>query len=78
MKGKLDTKYSIMFINKLCHSLNGNWVGLSNGERAKIVYIDESRVTSLPIVQTIKNEFIDLNTRHDIKVDALLTANEVS
>ena len=78
LNGKLDTKYSILFINKLCHSLNGNWVGLSNGERAKIVYIDESRVTSLPIVQTMKNEFIDLNSRHDIKVEALLTANEVS
>ncbi|MBR1859505.1 MAG: HD domain-containing protein [Selenomonadaceae bacterium] len=78
LNGKLDTKYSILFISKLCHSLNGNWVGLSDGQRAKIVYIDESRVTSLPIVQTIKNEFIDLNKRHDIKIEALLTANEVN
>ena len=78
LNGKLDTKYGILFINGLCHALNGNWVGLSNGERAKIVYIDESRVSSLPIVQTAKGDFYDLNTRHDIKIEALLTANEVS
>ena len=78
LNGKLDTTYSIMFINKLCHALNGNWVGLSNGQRAKIVYIAESRVTALPIVQTTKGEFFDLNTRHDIKIEALLTATEVS
>jgi len=77
LNGKLDTTFSIMFISKLCHSLNGNWVGLSNGERAKIVYIDASRVTTLPIVHTMKNEFIDLNKRRDIKIEALLTANEV-
>ncbi len=78
LNGKLDTKYGIRFINELCHSLNGNWVGLSNGERAKIVYIDETRVSSLPIVQTPKGDFYDLNKRHDIKIEALLTANEVS
>lgn len=78
LKGKLDTKYGIKFISELCHSLNGNWVGLSDGQRAKIVYIAETRVTALPIVQTAKGDFIDLNTRHDIKIDALLTANEVS
>ena len=78
LKGKLDTKYSILFISKLCHSLNGNWVGLSNGQRAKIVYIDESRVTSMPIVQTTKGEFINLNKSSDLKIEALLTANEVN
>ena len=78
LKGKLDTKYSILFISKLCHSLNGNWVGLSDGQRAKIVDIDESRVTTMPIVQTTKGEFIDLNKNHDLKIDALLTANEVN
>ena len=77
LAGKLDTRYGILFMRKLCHSLNGNWVGLSNGQRAKIVYVDESRVTSFPIVQTTKNEFIDLNKNHDVKIEALLTANEV-
>ena len=51
--------------------------GLSDGQRAKIVYLDDSRVTNLPVVQTLKDEFIDLNRRTDLKVDALLTANEV-
>ena len=77
LNGKLDTTFSILFINKLCHALNGNWVGLSNGQRAKIVYIAESRVTAMPIVQTTKNEFIDLNSNHNIKIEALLTANEM-
>ena len=75
--GKLDTNFTVLFIKNLNHALNGNWVGLSNGERAKIVYIDESRISSLPIVQTTKNQFIDLNRRTDIKIEALLTANEV-
>ena len=75
--GKLDTNHTVLFIKNLNHALNGNWVGLSNGERAKIVYIDETRIFALPIVQTLKNEFIDLNRRADIKIEALLTANEV-
>lgn len=78
IRGKLDTNFTIMFIKNLNHSLNGNWVGLDNGERAKIVYIDETRIWSLPIVQTMKNEFIDLNRRTDIKIEALLTANEMA
>ena len=77
LNGKLDTTFGIAFMRRLCHSLNGNWVGLNNGQRAKIVYVDESRVSAMPIVQTTKNEFIDLNRVHDIKIEALLTANEV-
>ena len=76
--GKLDTNHTVLFIKNLNHSLNGNWVGLSNGERAKIVYVDETRISALPIVQTLKNEFIDLNRRTDIKIETILTANEVS
>ena len=77
LAGKLDTRFGILFIRHLRQALNGNWVGLSNGKRAKIVYIDETRVTSQPIVQTPKNEFIDLNKVHDVKIDSLLTAKEV-
>ena len=64
-------------MRKLRNALNGNWVGLSDGQRAKIVYIDEARVTAQPIVQTVKNEFIDLNKKSDLKVETLLTANEI-
>ena len=77
LKGKLDTRFGILFMRKLRQSLNGNWVGLNDGQRAKIVYIDEARVISQPVVQTVKNEFIDLNKKPDLKVEALLTAREI-
>ncbi|MBR4903332.1 MAG: HD-GYP domain-containing protein [Selenomonadaceae bacterium] len=77
LAGKLETRFVVLFIKNLLQALNGGWVGLSDGQRAKIVYIDNSRVTALPIVQTTKDEFIDLNRRTDLKVDTLLTANEV-
>ena len=64
-------------MRNLRRSLNGNWVGLDDGQRAKIVYIDEARVISQPVVQTTKNEFIDLNKKTDLKIEALLTAREV-
>lgn len=78
LAGKLDTRFGITFMKKLLQAINGSWVGLSDGQRAKIVYLDDSRVTSLPVVQTTKDEFIDLNRRSDLKVDALLTAQEAS
>jgi HD-GYP domain-containing protein (c-di-GMP phosphodiesterase class II) len=77
LAGKLETRFVVVFIKEFMQAINGCWVGLSNGQRAKIVYIDDSRVTSLPIVQTAGDEFIDLNRRPDLKVDSLLTANEV-
>ena len=78
LAGKLDTRFVITFTKKLLQSINGSWVGLSDGQRGKIVYLDDSRVTSLPVVQTTKGDFIDLNRRSDLKVDALLTAQEAS
>ena len=75
--GKLDTRFGILFMRNFRRALNGNWVGLNDGRRAKIVYIDEARVTDQPVVQTLKNEFIDLNRKPDLKVEALLTAQEV-
>ena len=77
LKGKLDTRFGILFMRNLRRSLNGNWVGLSDGQRGKIVYIDETRVIAQPVVQTTKNEFIDLNKKSDLKVEALLTAREI-
>ena len=78
LAGKLDTRFVMVFTKKLLQALNGSWVGLSDGSRGKIVYIDDSRVTAQPIVQTTKGEFIDLNRRTDLKVAALLTAHEAS
>ena len=77
LDGKLDTEYGVLFIKRLSHALNGNWVRLSNGEKGRIVYLDESRIRSLPVVQTDKGEFFDLNQRRDVKVECILTASEV-
>ena len=77
LAGKLDTRFAMAFMKNLLQALNGCWVGLTDGQRAKIVYIDNSRVTNLPVVQTLKEDFIDLNRRYDLKIDSLLTANEV-
>ena len=77
LRGKLDTEYGVYFLKHLCHALNGNWVRLSDGSKGKIVYIDESRVTSLPVVQITEDKFIDLNQNTSVKIEALLTANEL-
>ena len=77
MNGRLDTDFGFRFIRRVCHSLNGNWVKLSNGEAGKIIYIDESRLASLPVVQTMDGEFMDLNLRTDVKAEYLLTSREI-
>ena len=77
IQGRLDTEYGILFVRRVCHALNGNWVKLSNGAKAKIIYIDESRVSALPVVQTTGGEFIDLDTHPDIKIESLLTSDEI-
>lgn len=77
LDGKLDTEFAIPFVKQLYKALNGNWVGLSDGQRAKIVYINEASVTSLPVVQTLAGKFIDLNKERKIKIEYVLTANEV-
>lgn len=75
--GRLDAEYGIAFIRNISHTLNGNWVKLSNGMAGKIVYIDESRMNALPVVQTREGEFLDLNTTQSIKVEYLLPSGEV-
>ena len=77
MKGQLDTDYGFRFIRRVCHDLNGSWVKLSNGEAGKIIYIDESRLAALPVVQTMDGEFMDLSLRTDVKVEYLLTSREI-
>lgn len=76
LAGKLDPTYGVKFIRHLCQDLNGNWVALSNGEKGRIVYIDPSRVSSMPIVQTAHGKFVDLNTVRDVRIEAILTADE--
>lgn len=78
MSNKLDTEYGICFVKNVCHSLNGAWGMLNTGERAKIVYIDESRINSKPMVQTESGKFLDLNTSTDVHLEYLLTHEEIS
>lgn len=75
--GRLDAEYGIVFIHNFSSTLNGNWVKLSNGEVAKIVYIDGSRMNALPVVQTLDGKFLDLNTMLSIRVEYLLSSSEV-
>ena len=74
----LDAAYGLPFIRNVYHSLNGNWVRLTNGETGKIVYIDESRLDALPIVQTMDGAFIDLNTLSSIRIESMLTSEEMT
>lgn len=78
LNNRLDVQYAVLFMRHVCHSLNGSWVRLNDGTVANIVYMDESRVTTLPVVQTTKGEFIDLNTASGKKIDCILTAKELA
>ena len=77
LKGRLDTEYGVCFIRHIGQALNGCWVRLSDGGVGKIVYIDESRLDALPIVQTMEGEFLDLNKNSNVKIVSLLTNDEV-
>ena len=78
LDGKLDSEYAVLFMHKLNAALNGCWLRLSDGTAGRIVYIDESRVTAMPVVQLADGGFIDLNTVKDITVVEIMTAAEVS
>jgi len=78
LDGKLDSEYAVLFMRKLNAALNGCWLRLSDGSAGRIVYIDESRVTAMPVVQLTDGGFIDLNTVKDITVVEIMTAAEVS
>ena len=78
LDGKLDSEYAVLFMRKLNAALNGCWLRLSDGSAGRIVYIDQSRVTAMPVVQLVDGGFIDLNTVKDITVVEIMTAAEVS
>lgn len=77
LRGRLDTEYGVSFVRHICQALNGCWVRLSDGRVGKIVYIDESRLDALPVVQTMEGDFLDLNTKGNIKIVSLMTNDEV-
>ena len=76
--GKIDETYCVLFIRKICYALTGSWVRLSSGVKAKIIYIDQSRTNSLPIVQTTEGKFYDLSDAGMLKIEELLTHKEAS
>ena len=78
LDGKLDSEYAVLFMRKMNAALNGCWLRLSDGTAGRIVYVDESRVTAMPVVQLADGGFIDLNTVKDITVVEIMTASEVS
>ena len=78
LDGKLDSEYAVLFMRKLNAALNGCWLRLSDGTAGRIVYIDESRVTAMPVVQLADGGFIDLNTVKDLTVVEIMTAIDVS
>ena len=78
LDGKLDSEYAVLFMRKMNAALNGCWLRLSDGSAGRIVYIDESRVTAMPVVQLADGGFIDLNTVKDLTVVEIMTASDVS
>ena len=78
MGDKLDAEYGVLFVKKICHALTGSWLRLTSGEKAKIIYIDQSRTNSLPIVETTEGKFYDLAHDGRVKVAELLTVSEAT
>ena len=76
MEDKIDAEYGVLFVKKVCHALTGSWLRLTNGEKAKIVYIDQSRTNALPIVETTEGKFYDLAHDGHVKIAELLTVSE--
>ena len=68
LDGKLDSEYAVLFMRKMNAALNGCWLRLSDGSAVRIVYVDESRVTAMPVIQLADGGFIDLNTVKDLTV----------
>ena len=78
MENKIDAEYGVLFVKKICHALTGSWLRLTNGEKAKIIYIDQSRTNSLPIVETPDGKFYDLAHDGRVKIVELLTLAEAT
>ena len=75
---KIDPEYGVLFIKNMRQVLNGNWVYLSNGTKAKIIYVDEKDLRAEPVVQSEAGKFIDLNKAQDIMISYLLTEDQIS
>lgn len=71
MFGKLDPNICTVFLTKLRENLVGNFVRLSDGCEARIIYVDKER-PSKPVVQVDDGSCIDLERRADLNIVELL------
>lgn len=74
---KLDTMYGVIFIKNMGSSMTGSWVRLTDGSKAKIVFLDDNRLDSMPIVQREDGKFVDLNTFNGVDIAEMLTYSEL-
>lgn len=70
--GKFAPEYSVLFISRISQCLIGSWVMLTNDQKGKIVYIDQSRTGAMPIVELGDGTFLDTGAQ-SIKVKEILT-----
>jgi HD-GYP domain-containing protein (c-di-GMP phosphodiesterase class II) len=70
MHNKLDTRVCLAFLNNMRDYLTGNTVLLSNGQRAKIVVVNDQSWTK-PIVQTEEGVLLDLQREKLVVVDLM-------
>ena len=70
--GKFNPEYSVLFTNRVSQSLTGSWVRLTDGRKAKIIYLDQSRTGAMPIVELEDGTFLNTGTQ-SVKVKELLT-----
>jgi putative nucleotidyltransferase with HDIG domain len=67
---KLDPAVGDTFIRRFNDYLMNNPVKLSDGRKAKVVYLPSVNPTS-PVLQTTDDQFIDLTKNKDIKIEGL-------
>lgn len=67
----LDPRICAVFLNNVRDYFLGNWVLLSNGEQAEVIFLSQY-FGSRPVVKTRDNQFIDLERRKDISIVKLV------
>ncbi len=77
MGGKLNAEYGVIFVKHICQALIGCWVRLSDGQKGKIIYIDQSRTSALPIIKLENGEFWNVASKQDVYIQELLTYDEI-
>ncbi|MDR3240354.1 MAG: HD-GYP domain-containing protein [Clostridiales bacterium] len=69
--GELDTHYLLIFLRNIAYTYIGQWVKLTNGTEAEVVFINGANL-SKPIVRTLDEEYINLSTEANISIESLV------